>query len=47
MKDKRTIQLTNKMKHIIQLFTKKMSNVGRCKLAKHDRLFMIYIVSHG
>ena len=23
-----------------------MSNVGRCKSAKHDGLFMIYIVSH-
>ena len=23
-----------------------MSNVGRCKSAKHDSLFMIYIVSH-
>ena len=23
-----------------------MSNVSRCKSAKHDSLFMIYIVSH-
>ena len=23
-----------------------MSNVGRCKSAKHDSLFMIYIESH-
>ena len=23
-----------------------MSNVGRCESAKHDSLFMIYIVSH-
>ena len=23
-----------------------MSNVGRCKSAKHDSLFMIYIASH-
>ena len=23
-----------------------MSNVGRCKSANHDSLFMIYIVSH-
>ena len=23
-----------------------MSNVGKCKSAKHDSLFMIYIVSH-
>ena len=23
-----------------------MSNMGRCKSAKHDSFFMIYIVSH-
>ena len=34
---------------IIQLFTKHktMSNVGRYKSAKHDSLFMIYIILHN
>ena len=47
-KNKAKIQHTNKNKHIIQLFPKKiqMSNVGRCKSAKHDSLFMIKVVSH-
>ena len=48
VKKKNTTRIphTNKKKHIIQLFTKQMSNVGRCKSAKHDSLFMIYIASH-
>ena len=40
---------TNKKKHIIKLYlqnTKQMPNVGICKSAKHDSLFMIYFVSH-
>ena len=43
------IQLTNKKKHIIQLFTKRntqyvMPDQDRCKADKHDSLFVTYTI---
>ena len=42
------IQHTNKKKHIIQLFTKKTTNItpdlDRCKADKYGSLFVTYII---